>query len=48
MSLRDDVPIQDLIYFVYEMNAEGFELAVTATILLRGVRKKRFKRKPTK
>ena len=30
------------------MDAEDFELAVTAIILLRRVKKKRFKRKPTK
>ena len=30
------------------MDAEDFELAVTAVILLRRVRKRRFKRKPRK
>ena len=42
------MPIQDLIHFFYEMDAEDFELAVTAIIMLRRVRKRRFKRKPRK
>ena len=39
------MPIKDflLIHFFYEMDTEDFELAVTAVILLRTV-KKRFKR----
>ena len=47
MSLSDNVPIQDLINFFYEMDAENFELAVAAIILLQRVRKKGLK-KPRK
>ena len=44
------MPIKDflLIHFFYEMDTEDFELAVTAVILLRRVRKRRFKRKRRK
>lgn len=48
MSLSDNVPMQNLIHFFYNMNAEDFELAVAAIILLQRVRERKFKRKPRK
>ena len=48
MSLSDNLPVQDLIDFFYEVDAKDFELAVTAIILLGRVRKRSFKRNPGK
>ena len=47
MSLGNNMAIQDLIHFPYEIDPEDFELAVTVIILLQRVRKIRFKGKPT-
>ena len=45
VSLSDNVQIQDflLIHFFYKMDTEDLELAVTAVILLRRVRKRKLK-----